>query len=59
MGEGQCHPVGWTEWSGGFTRLTMNWTWIDRVGVGKGGEAYNCGGSRDRKGPMDGAQGRF
>lgn len=40
-------------------KLTMNWTLIDRVGVRKGGEAYNCDGSRDRKGPMNGAQGRF
>lgn len=51
--------VGRKEWSGGFMRLTMNWTLIDRVGVRKGGEACNCDGSRDRKGPMNGAQGRF
>lgn len=59
VGAGQCHPVGWTEWSGGFMRLTMNWTWIDRVGVGKGGEAYSVVGAGTGRDPMDGAQGRF
>ena len=28
--------MGGKEWSGGFMRLTMNWTSIDRVGVRKG-----------------------
>ena len=58
MGEDQCHPVG-RNGLGGFIRLTMNWTLMDGVGVRKRGEAYNCDRNRDRKGPMNGAQGSF
>ena len=32
---------------------------LDRQSRGEKGEAYNCSGSRDKKGPMNGAQGRF